>query len=81
MLASMLSALIYSDMKCQWSLSRPMLGLILLQVVFLLKVYGSLFQEYVYSQLKSQLIQNMPVEHHQNLNLVSFRATFSFQLL
>ncbi|VDK52579.1 unnamed protein product [Anisakis simplex] len=48
-LAGMLNAVIFDDAKCHWSLSRPLLGLILLQEEF-------------FQQWKMDLINQHPVE-------------------
>ncbi|VDM45504.1 unnamed protein product [Toxocara canis] len=48
-LAVMLNAVIFDDVKCQWSMSRPLLGLILLQEEF-------------FQQWKMDLINQQPVE-------------------
>uniref|UniRef100_F1KSW2 Exportin-7 n=1 Tax=Ascaris suum TaxID=6253 RepID=F1KSW2_ASCSU len=48
-LAVMLNAVIFDDVKCQWSMSRPLLGLILLQEEF-------------FQQWKMDLINQQPAE-------------------
>lgn len=58
-LAVMLNAVIFDDVKCQWSMSRPLLGLILLQEEF-------------FQQWKMDLINQQPAEKRVLFEEVGF---------
>uniref|UniRef100_A0A0N4YFH9 Ran-binding protein 16 (inferred by orthology to a D. melanogaster protein) n=1 Tax=Nippostrongylus brasiliensis TaxID=27835 RepID=A0A0N4YFH9_NIPBR len=50
-LTSMMTSLMFGEVKCQWSISRPLLGLILLQ-------------EEVFTNFKREIISQQPEERH-----------------
>lgn len=59
MLSTILNASLFEDVKCQWSLSRPLLGLILLQ-------------EECFQQWKMELLANQPQEKRAAFEEVGF---------
>ncbi|KAK6044471.1 hypothetical protein COOONC_18023, partial [Cooperia oncophora] len=50
-LTSMMTSLMFGEVKCQWSISRPLLGLILLQ-------------EEVFTNFKREIISQQPEDRH-----------------
>lgn len=54
----MLDAIVFDDVKCQWSMSRPLLGLILLQ-------------ESAFQQWKMDLLAQYPQEKHARFEKVA----------
>lgn len=59
MLSTILNASLFEDVKCQWSLSRPLLGLILLQ-------------EECFQQWKMELLANQPQDKRAAFEEVGF---------
>lgn len=49
LLTAILSAMMWGELKCQWSMSRPLLGLILLQ-------------EDTFNEFKNEIIRQQPIQ-------------------
>ncbi|VDO87083.1 unnamed protein product [Haemonchus placei] len=71
-LTSMMTSLMFGEVKCQWSISRPLLGLILLQ-------------EEVFTNFKREIISQQPEDRHaafdQATKNAAYPTFFDYELL
>uniref|UniRef100_A0A1I7XM47 Xpo1 domain-containing protein n=1 Tax=Heterorhabditis bacteriophora TaxID=37862 RepID=A0A1I7XM47_HETBA len=65
LLTSMMSSLMFGEVKCQWSMSRPLLGLILLQ-------------EEVFTSFKREVISQQPTDRQAAFDQVKWISLYNY---